>query len=171
MINARFEQIVGVAPVEGAGQDFELRKVFAHGVDEFQRLFGAVQCQDDEPGVSCAGGFQQIVARGIAVVDLQPEAAQQVHAIRVVVEHGGVDAVGAEQAAYGGAEAAEAGDEHGAFLFDGVGLTLHFRRADTRLQEAFVEHDQQWCQCHGERHCRHQRAGDFGREYTFLVGE
>ncbi len=41
VLNAGFEQIVGVGPVEGAGQDGELREVLAYGVDEFQRLLGA----------------------------------------------------------------------------------------------------------------------------------
>ena len=126
----------------------------------------------EEPRAAGARRVQQVVPRRIPVVDGHPEPSQQVDAIGVDVEHGGLDAVRPEQAAHRRPEPAEADDDDRTFLVDGVGLALALGpRAEARREDPLVDEQQQRRDGHRQGHDRHERTGHVVVEHALAVRE
>ena len=70
-------------------------------------LLVAIECQDQELGLPGAGDFEKISSAGVAIENLQPQLAQQVDPIGVVLEYRGANPVCQEEASDDAAKAAE----------------------------------------------------------------
>ena len=116
-------------------------------------------------GLRGTRGLEQVVAGGVAVIDLVAELAQRLDLLGVMVEHHGADAAGLQQAAHRHAEAAVAGDDDlGARLLDAcrwrAASALPAKRG---CMTRCVEDHQQGGRRHGER--------DHGDEQARLRGD
>ena len=62
--------------VARAGDDFQIRKIFANQVGEFQAVFHVVDGIDQQRGFARTGGMQEVQPRGITIENLGDELAQ-----------------------------------------------------------------------------------------------
>ncbi len=74
--------------VEGAREDLEMREATLCGLDDLHGFLAIIDGDDQDSGVGGARGREQILARGIAIKDLEAEAAQRIDLLGIVVEHG-----------------------------------------------------------------------------------
>ena len=145
----------------------ELREARAHALHDLHRGLGIVDGDEQQPGASRAGGFEQVEPRRVAVVRFPAEAAHGVDLAGIVVDDRGADPEGAQHSNDHLAEAAEAGDDHGVGLADGVGRALD-RPVEAPHEETLVAHDEEGRGQHRHGHrriedcshrCRKNRAG------------
>lgn len=161
MRHVHFHQFVGIPAVLGPHHQLEVGEVLVHRLHEEEVGFGIVDGGDQDLGFVCTCGLEQVGTGGIAVVDLEAHAAQQVHPVGVMVENGGMDAVGPEKAPDGAAVVGESRDDDGVFFLHRIGLALGlFQGAESGQEEFVVGQDQQGCQGHAEgRHSHHHFRG------------
>src|SRR5262249_10209829 len=113
-----------------------------------------VDCIYDHRRLASACGIEQVHAGGIAVEDAEPETAQPVDVVRIVVKDGGLETAGEEEPTDDLPEASEAGDDHWSVLgLDTVGRAAALP-APVPLQQVGAKY-QERRQHHRERH--HQR--------------
>ena len=136
----------------------ELREARAHALHDLHRGLGIVDGDEQQPGASRAGGFEQVEPRRVAVVRFPAEAAHGVDLAGIVVDDRGADPEGAQHANDHLAEAAEAGDDHGIGLADGVGRALD-RPVEAPHEETLVAHDDER---RGQHRHGHRRVQDCG---------
>ena len=136
----------------------ELREALACALHDLHRGLGIVEGDEQQPGAGRPGGFEQIEPRRIAVVRFPAEAAHGVDLAGIVVDDRGADPKAAQHPNDHLAEAAEAGDDHGMGLADGVGRALD-RPVEAAHEETLVAHDGEGRGQHRHGHCRIQDCG------------
>ena len=127
------------------------------------KVKGNVKAKLDHPGDGDAKGFVRLkLGKG----------AQHLHVVGIVLEHGGPDAVGAEEAADDVPEPSEAGDDHRALLVDLVHRSLHaLAGADPGLEQPLVDQQEDRGERHGDGHDGDQPAGHLTRHDALARGE
>ena len=111
-VDAQVAQLVVVRDVARPRDDRQVREVLAHQLGHLDALLDVVDGQHHHARLVGAGGAQQVQPRRVAVEHRPAEAAHGLDLLGVVLEHGGREAVGVEQAADDLPVAAEAGDDH-----------------------------------------------------------
>ena len=107
----------------------EIGEVAPRRLDDFQRLLAVVDGDDERLRLRRARGLQQVVARGVAVIDLVAELAQRIDLLGVMIEHHGADAAGLQEAAHRHAEAAVARDDDAGAAFLDLVARARFAQA------------------------------------------
>lgn len=116
MRHIHFHQFVGIPAVLGPHHQLEVGEVLVHRLHEEEVGFGIVDGGNQDLGLVCARGLEQVGTGGIAVVDLEAHPTQQVHPVGIMVEDGGMDAVGPEKAPDGAPVVGESRDDDGVFF-------------------------------------------------------
>src|SRR5262249_9057296 len=122
--------------------------------DQSQVRVDVVDGVDDHRSLTSAGGIEQVQPCGVAVEDAEPEAAQRVDVVRIVVENGGLETASEEEAADDLPDAADAGNDHGTVLGRDTARRAAALLAAAPLQQ--VGYQRQERRQH-HRECDHQR--------------
>ena len=172
VIHAEIEQLVGLGPARGAGQNREMREVLLHGLDDPDDLLVLLGRDHQQPGRPRARGFQQVLPRSVSVEHRKSELAQHFDPVRVELEHRRLDPVGPQQPPDDAAEPAEAGDDHFALLIHRVRFPFHdLPGSEPGLNQLLVDHHQHRGECHAHRDGGDQRRGHVIGDHPVLRGE
>gem|GEM_PF-5711503 len=95
-LHAAFLILVGMHATGGARENFEMRKVSLHGLDECGGFGFVVDGNYDEFGASSPSSLEEIDAGGVAVKNLQANAADVGDLVRITINNGGAHPVGSE---------------------------------------------------------------------------
>ena len=77
-----------------AGEDLEIGKMSACVFEKPQRPLFVVERNDEELGLACAGGFEQLGSSGIAIVDFESEPSKKIDVFGILLNDGGGDLLG-----------------------------------------------------------------------------
>ena len=100
VIDAGFKVQVLVDPVESPNHDLEVREMLASGGDKLVHFFPVTEGDDQQLGLFGSRRFQQVVPVGIAVESLDPDFSEKVDVIRIAVDDGDLNLLGAKYTAH-----------------------------------------------------------------------
>ncbi len=112
--DAEIHEREGCPTIHGIDRNVELRVMFFGQLDQLHRFFMISQGDDEQFRLGSAGGFKQIEAGDITVIDLEPESTQYVHVGFVVIQNDRLYPSAHEHSPQVGAQTPESGQDDGA---------------------------------------------------------
>lgn len=122
VIDPGFMEEIGVVSRAGAGKDVKVREVLLGMVNDFHAGIFVIDGNDENFGFAGSGGVQEFKAGGIAVVALEPNAADEVDVVAVLFKDGGHMTGAAKEANDGMAKTSKAGQKNTGVIIFNIGL-------------------------------------------------
>jgi hypothetical protein len=168
-----FVEEVGVIAGAGPCQDFEMREMFLSLPNDLHAGVFVIDCDDKNLGLSRSGGVKEFEAGGVAIVALEPEAADKVNVVTVLFENGGHTANHPEEANDGMSKATEAGeDDFGMIVFDiGFGRGFRFGGAEFGKNDFLEDDEKDGREGHREGNGGNHLCGESRAENALGEGE